>query len=391
MNKIKIFNVLNHVSHNYALYQIPGIEWDVLMNNVRKWNYYARPLPNINYVPYYEPGKYDLAVLHVDQQIVDPRVGKGVLYRDLSRLITDIPKIVINHGTPYWLENWQRGGLNAWRYPDGFDDKNEKNCLEYQKNFLINGGMSNSIEGNSKIMGMKELIGDSHMVVNSFKAKEQWGWGKVIWHGLNADEWFDNPKELRSVTQISPAGLDWYYGREFLNNTISRLRENYGIRHIWISGPNNWTISDHPRYGEKGGFWAYRDYLSRSLIYFNPTKESPMPRSRTEAMLSGCCIVTTASQDADKFINFDTRKIWKKSSGISDFISNIDSIITEEGINGIIIPENPLAVAAIIDYLMNHYQLAVKIGQEGKKTARAIFSQERYNKEWIKYINEVLK
>jgi glycosyltransferase involved in cell wall biosynthesis len=385
---MKIFNVLNHVSHNYALYQLPDTEWYVLNNNIRRWNYYARPLPKITYVPYYEPGKYDVAVLHVDQQIIDPRIGKGVLYRDLNKLITDIPKVVINHGTPYWPENWGAGSHKKWNMPDGFAD-NEKDNIEFQKDFLINGGKTRIGEEIVDIEGMKSLIGNNTMVVNSYEARKQWGFGKVIWHGLDSSEWFDNPKELRSITQLSPAGLDWYYNRDLLSSTMSRLREDFGIKHVWMSGSNGWSPDQHPRFGEMGGFWSYRDYMSRSLVYFNPTKESPMPRSRTEAMLSGCCIVTTGGQDVEKFINFDTRKIWSISTGIKHFLDQVDELIQEDGINGIIVPENPLAIAALINYLFNHYKLAVKIGQEGKKTAQVIFSQERYNKDWTELLKNI--
>jgi hypothetical protein len=62
--------------------------------------------PKLKWATHYEPGKYDLAILHVDQQHVDPLIGKGQLYRALDKIIQDIPKLVINHGTPMWDERY---------------------------------------------------------------------------------------------------------------------------------------------------------------------------------------------------------------------------------------------------------------------------------------------
>ena len=393
MKPIKIVNSVWHISHDYALAGIPNTEWYFIVNNVKRWNYFARPFPkNVHYIPYYEKNKYSLAILHVDQQCIDPRIGKGQLYRAFNEEIQDIPKIVINHGSPCWPENWAAGGPKRWGLPQGIDDNESKEALEFQTNFLINGGKTLMGGELVEIGGMKKMIGDNKMVVNSLKAREQWGWGKMIWHGLDPDEWWDLPKEARSVTQVSAGGLDYYYGRDFLNTTITRLKEDFGMKHIWISHPNSWTLYDHPRLGEIGGFNAYRDYLGRSLIYFNPTKESPMPRSRTEAMLSGCCVLTTPWHDADKFINFDTRKIWANSEGIKDFISNVDDFLDTDGINGIIVPENPLAVAALIYHLTNYkFQTALKIGRRGKETAKLIFNKKRYDENWTEYIKQTLE
>ena len=365
----------------------------MIINNIKRWNYFARPLPkNVKWVSGYEKGKYNLAVLDIDQQCVDPRIGKGQLYRMLDKAIDDIPKIVINHGTPCWPENWESTGHKRWNLPLGMDENDRKKVLEYQKKFLINGGKTIINQELVEIEGMEKLIGKNKMVVNSFNAREQWGWGKVIWHGLDPNDWLDLPKEPRSVTMISTGGLDYYYGRDFLNSTIQRLKEDFGLNHVWLSHPGSWTIYDSDSLPEKGGFYAYKEYLGRSAIYFNPTRESPMPRSRTEAMLSGCCVLTTPYHDADKFINFDTREIWSNSEGVVDYLTRVDELINTDGINGIIIPENPLAVASLINYLIyDNYSVCHKIGQEGKKTALKLFSKTKYDQKWQDLLQEIIK
>jgi len=265
-------------------------------------------------VTHYEKGKYDFALLHLDQQCVEDEIykrGKGSLYRELNEEIQDIPKIVIMHGTPY--------------YPEKFSDD-----VIVQK--------------------VKDLIGDNTMITNSFRASEQFGFGTPIWHGIDPDEWYDLPKEFKAVTFISPAGLDKYYDRMFLEAIREELQER-DIFHCHIS--IDWSARD----------WEdYKTFLGKSLIYINPTKESPMPRSRTEAMISGSCVLTTPHQDADKFI--------------------------VDGKNGFIIPRNPVAVADKVEYLLNHYDEAVRIGQEGRKTALDVFSMDKYQENWKKLLEK---
>ena len=90
-----------------------------------------------------------------------------------------------------------------------------------------------------------------------------------------------------------------------------------------------------------------------------------MPRARTEAMLSGCCVLTTPAQDAEDFI--------------------------EDGKNGILIQKrDPAYVVELIVGLLDDYKTAIQIGQEGKKTALELFGIERYQKEWRDWMEYVI-
>ena len=288
---------------------------------------------NLKWALYYEPGKYDLAVLHVDQQCLSPKIayGKSMVFREMKAQIKDIPIIVINHGTTV--------------YPEVFMQMAEEE------------GFRNTEEAGeewARIKMRKLLEGVSEMVVNSHKAKEQWGWGKTIIHGLDPDDWFDLTKEPRVATFISPAGIgDKYYGRKLFRETMQELREKYGIDLVWIGQRTNFHSWED-----------YKDFLGRTLIYFNPTLGSPMPRTRTEAMLSGCCVVTTPNQ------------------GASDFI--------KDGVNGFLCKRNPKDAAKIIAELLFDYKKAIKVGQEGKKTAIELFHKDRFQKEWTELIQGVL-
>lgn len=333
---LRIFGVVNHVGNQYEMLKLmdkyPGeVEFTYLENNVRRWSRYSnRPMhPNLKWTTYYEPSKYDLAILHVDQQHVDPNIGKGQLYRALNSVIQDIPKLVINHGTPMWDEY-------------------------FTEDLVINGGDVLNSKGNkAHLDGMKKLIGDNFMVVNSYESIDRWGWGYPLIHGMSPDEWLDLPKEPRVVISLSPGGLDKYYNRTLLTAIKGAVKEKSGIdvMHITV----NYEAKD----------WLdYREVLGSSLIYINPTLDSPMPRSRTEAMLSGCCVLTSGYH------------------GASDFI--------EQGVNGFLLPDNPLSYAEAIHMLINEgYNEAVAIGQRGKGTAERLFNIDRYLEDIWFLVNEV--
>lgn len=326
--KLNIFTAVNHVGNEHELLKLTRkypVKFHYLRNNVRRWTEYsARPEPTtylgpdkFEWVNSYEPGKYDLAILRVDQQHADPKIGKGQLYRDLNAVITDVPKIVVNHGTPMWDE-------------------------VFTEDVVINGGTIPGRNGPKPIDGIKQLVGDNFMLVNSYTAASRWGWGYPVIHGLDANEWYDLPKEPRVVISLSPGGLDAYYNRQLLTYIKSYVRERVGLNVVHITV--DWLARD----------WdEYRKFLAQSLLYVNPTKDSPMPRSRTEAMLSGCAVLTSRYHEADKFIR--------------------------HGENGFIMPDNPLSYAEAISQLINfHYRDTVEMGQLGKQTAQKYFNIERY-------------
>lgn len=330
MKRLRIFGCVNHVGSQHEMLKMAKkhpVKFSYLENNVRRWSKYSsRPEPSSVYSPeefewvtHYEPGKYDLAILHVDQQHVDPRIGKGQLYRQLNEVIQDIPKLVCNHGTPMW---------------DGY----------YTEEFVINGGEVHTPKGLIKLDGMKKLIGDNFMLVNSYESVERWGWGYPLIHGMDKNEWFDLAKEPRVVLSLSPGGLDKYYNRELVTAIKGAVYEksHIDVQHINVNikfEEDNWN--------------QYREFIGSSLINISPYKDSPMPRSRTEAMLSGAVVLTSRYHGAEDFI--------------------------EHGVDGFVVPDNPLSYANAIHHLINgNYREAIAIGQRGKAKAQRLFNVDRY-------------
>lgn len=327
---IRVFGYLNHLGHQYDMLKIAKsnrVKFSYLENNVRRWaKYSGRPEPTtwlnkdqFEWVQYYEPGKYDVAILHVDQQIIDPLIGKGQTYRALNKIIQDIPKIVINHGTPMYDP--------------------------YEEDVVINGGMAQTRKGLRRLDGMKELIGDNFMVVNSYDSVSRWGWGYPLIHGLSKEEYFDLRKEPRVVLPLSPGGLDKYYNRSLCTAIKGAVRERTGLD---VMHTNVNIEFNHDNWAE------YREFLGSSLIAIFPFKDSPMPRSRTEAMLSGCCVLSSRYHGAEEFIS--------------------------HGIDGFIVPDNPLSYAEAIHLLINDcYKEAVEVGQRAKEKASTLFDINRYH------------
>lgn len=285
---------------------------------------------NVKMVPYFKKKHYDLAILHVDQQcIYDPekgdRISKGKLYTEIKETIgDDCPIVTINHMTP-------------------FHDK-------YDSAYVVD--------------YIKKMAAGTHMVVNSFEARKQWGWGTTIIHGMNPEDWWDLPKEPRCITVLSPAGMEKAYRRIFLTSVIQRLEEK-GVPHYWVMANKKCD-----------GFDDYRDFLGRSLVYFNPTWQSPRPRARTEAMFSGCCVVTTGYQDADTFIE----------DGKNGFLTSKLPITDPR------VMDNPEATADLIRRLVfDEPDLAIKVGQEGKKTALKLFTHDKFEAQWEKFLREEVK
>lgn len=323
--KLRVFGVPWHVSHQYELAQLPFIEnYDFVINPYRVWGTQNRPFPeNGRLVTHYEKGAYDLAILHVDQQsIYDPlqgdRIHKGKLYMELRQAIgNDVPIVTINHMTP-------------------FHDKYES---PYVVEFI------------------RKLTEGTTMVVNSFEAKKQWGWGNVIIHGMHQSDWLDLPKEPRVVTVLSPGGMDKAYRRQFLT-TVKKMCGEMGVPFTWVGGPGDKKFSS---------FEEYREFLGRSLVFFFPAWQSPRPRARTEAMFSGCCIVTTPYQDADTFIKH----------GENGFLTS-RAVIQDPRVM-----DNPEVTAQLLKKLViDDPALALRIGQEGKKTANELFNFENFSNQW---------
>lgn len=311
IDDLHVIGVPWHVAHQYELAKM-FFTYDLLENPYRAWGDSSRPRPeNMRHIIEFEPKDYDLAILHVDQQCVHERYGKRKLFEQFCEATQGMKRVVINHMTP-------------------FDDTfTEVEVVEK----------------------LKHLVGDIPMITNSRQAARQWGWGNPIIHGMEVDEWVSRPKEPRIITSLSPGGMSTAYRRELLQEVMMQLEEK-GINLKWIMADVKFDT-----------FEEYQDYISRSLIYFNPTWQSPMPRSRTEAMLSGACVVSTRHHD------------W------ADYI--------DDGKNGFIVEDEPRAITKLLVRLIENPNDTLAIGKRGREMARKTFNHENFRKQWTKQLEEI--
>lgn len=336
MKRLKIAATTWHVMHAWDLYNaLSDVADFYLIDNMwrswRKKEYLAaRPIPaNVKFVPFYEEGIYDFAILNVDQQCVNDKIGKTVVFKELNERIKDIPKVIINHGSPVYPEFLMQTGMTK--------QQAEEDCRRI----------------------IKGMVGDSLMVVNSHEAasEREWGWGYPIIHGLEASEWYDLPKEPRIFTALSPAGCEEYYNRDIMNEITRKLKMTYGYDLYWakMSVKTDGSPED------------YKEFLGRSLIYLDVSFRTPMNRARTEAMLSGCCVVQVkGGHDLERF--------------------------AKDGENMVFVDNSPEAIVkTMVDLIENRYDEAVKIGQAGKETAIKHFNRQRYAEDWKRFITEQLK
>jgi len=335
MKKLRIWKTPWHVGNDFDIITALSsvADFSLLRNYTRRWDTKNRPLPkNTEWVNSFEKGKYDLAILNIDQQCNLLDLNKGKLTKQMREVIRQkepsLKVVFINHGTPVYPE----------RYPDGNSGNN-----------FISEILKKEIKG---------IVKDDFMIVNSHQAKEDWGWGHPLIHGISAKDWKPDTKEPRICAYISAGGIgDKYYNRSYLVDVMEGLKEKYGIMLQWINTPHC--------FGAKS-IIEYKEFIARSLIFFNPTFASPMPRSRTEAMLSGCCIVTTPQH------------------GAADFI--------EHGKNGFIVPHNdvPFTVDLLAELMNNNYKQAIEVGKRGRETAKELFNYDRFEKDWLQVIHNII-
>jgi len=356
---LRIWNYPWHTSHQFSLMSsIPYSEWYLYEPPYRRWGYEARPLPaNARFVGFYDKGKYDLAILHVDGECADPENRKGDMYRKANKLIQDIPKIVINHGTPYLPEVFGK-------YFKHLQD--EKTVFNESVRMCKN--------------KMKVLIGDNPMVVNSKKAAKDWGFGTPIIHGMYGnpeEEYWDLKKENNVVFIVSVSGWPYYYNRRVMEDIRTRLHDS-GIK------IRQMRVDITPR-----SFDEYRTELGKTLIGVFPFRESPMPRSRTELMLSGGCVVTTKTHDIGDMFNGLEFKKTHDGKFIKDETGQIIPNTKPDEAEVVWCDlDNAIDGAVKVQWLYANPDIAMKIGQNGKKKAQELFSYERYRNDWYNLLKK---
>ncbi len=339
-----------HISHQYELYRL-GHQFDLVTGAGTRmcdaWDWEVRKMPaNTRMVPYekIDPRNYDLMILHFDENILHPErcnnkvpADWGKTFLSLLGFRNQIPAIAVCHGTPQFFG----------QYDINYSGSDLEAVDEISRNEIVN------------------LLGDITVVCNSHQAQDEWGFAnsRVIWHGFSPHDFPAGRHDRLLGGMLERAMLNRpHYNGYFIYKAVKeKLGDQVDFSHLAVPPP--------PENISKGNVWAtikFQNYvreLGRFAIYFNPTKRSPMPRLRGEAMLTGAVSISLQNHDVDRFI----------SNGVNGYYS-----------------AEPEQLADYILYLAKNPHIREKTGIASRLLAMDIFNHDRYLAEWTSLIKQIM-
>jgi glycosyltransferase involved in cell wall biosynthesis len=117
-----------------------------------------------------------------------------------------------------------------------------------------------------------------------------------------------------------------------------------------------------PRYPEFA-FANWLDHLGRHKLYLNTTLRSPMPRSRTEAMLCGVVPVSLDNHDVSRFIE----------NGVNGFYSSSLEELADQ-----------------CRFVCRNSAAREKMSAAARTTAMDVFNHDRFLADWVKLVTETV-
>lgn len=337
-----------HVPHQREIYKLP-FDFTLLTGTgtgfTNDWGYDQRPLrSNVRLVPAesVDPSAFDLAIVHFDENVLCPDLGNGVLsaeWGDTFRWFMEnvrLPMVAVCHGTVPFVGQY---GAN----PDPIRE------FEIYR---------------SEADELRRTLADVNVVVNSHQAAAEWQFARsrVIWHGLDPQEFNDGTHERDVVHHGIDPHRPHYRGAHALKQVLDSL-DAEGLK---VSSHKHASRAPVPPSDPRFPDFAFRnwlDHLGRHKVYLNTTLRSPMPRSRTEAMLCGVVPVSLDNHDVSRFIR----------NGVNGFYS---SSVGE--------------LAEFCKSICRDPRMREKMSAAARETAMDVFNHDRFMTEWVKLIEETL-
>jgi glycosyltransferase involved in cell wall biosynthesis len=346
---LRILTYRWHVPHQYELYKLPHsftLATGSPNGTVNSWSFDQRPLrPNARMLPMsaVDPRDFDLAILHFDENVLDPALCNGVIppsWGDPFKwllAIPDLPKIAICHGTPQFHGQYALDPARKMR----FDIYEEERI---------------------RLVEALSAAG-AHVVCNSQQALAEWGFrrSRSIWHGFDPQE-FPPATYERDVLALEPDRHRPHYRGAWEHEEVARRLDP----EIRIETAHHRGVAIEIRQSNAfaaKNFRSYVDRIRQFTAYLNTTLRSPMPRSRGEAMMTGVIPVCLDNHDVSLFIR----------PGINGFYSS-----------------DPGELADFINYLCRNREEARRVGAAARHTALDLFNLDRYLDDWSRLIKEVV-
>lgn len=338
-----------HVPHQYELYK-SGHDFTLLTGTgtglCDHWEWEKRPMPgNCRMLPYdkVDTRDFDVAILHFDENVLHPELCHGLVPMDWGSTFAwfldnvDLPKIAICHGTPQFAGQYD----NDYALPD------LGKVLESNRAELV------------------DRLRDVFVVCNSHQAKHEWGFEKsqTIWHGLAPSEFNPGTHELDVlVMQYQAMKNRPHYNGLRIYEAISRLvGERIAIECMRTPDPEMEFSAGAERWA-RAKYQNYVHQIGRYPVYLNTSARSPMPRSRTEAMLTGAVSVSLRNHDVDMFIK----------NGVNGFYGDSAEELAEQ-----------------LNWLKSNEAGRKQMGRASLRTAREIFNQDRYLSDWSELLARI--
>lgn len=344
MTPLRVLTYRWHCPHQFELYKI-GHQFDLATHAgtamCNEWDWRHRPMPgNATFVhsASVNPRDYDLAILHFDENALRPERCRGVVPTDWGNnfrwLLSqrDIPAIAVCHGTPQFIG----------QYDGAYAGADLEQIYEDSRQELV------------------DALGETMVVCNSHQAKAEWKFNKstVIWHGFSPNDFPPGANNLGILTMAERAmkARPHYNGYFIYQQVRNALGDKASFAEISVPNPSNRVSA--------GNNWATQKYhnyvraLANYTTYFNPTRRSPMPRTRAEAMMAGLISVSFTSHDVEMFIK----------NGINGFHSC-----------------DPDELAEFLSFIARS-PTTDKLRHRSLKTARDQFNIDQYLSSWNKLI-----
>ncbi len=345
--RLRILTYVWHVGHQYELHKLPHDF--VLVSNAgtdhsSAWYYTNRPFPDNDTLRKFEEinqKDYDLAIVHFDENCLSPEHTNNVLCANWGasmRMFMErvhLPKVAVCHGTPQFYGQYTNN-INQ-HYDFRVIEESRKKLVDYMRDTLV--------------------------VCNSHQAEREWGFAKskCIWHGFDPAEYPLSTYSKKVTGLLHLSGRPHYRGHKYLANVCIGLPDELRPQAIVPEEPIMYGNRKNNEYAY-AKFRNYIDAIRQYTLYFNPTLRSPMPRSRTEAMMCGLITVSVDNHDVSMFIE----------NGVNGFYSN--------------------SVDELVNFIVSIFrsESALKdMASRSRKTAVDIFHNDRYLSEWQSVLNGI--
>lgn len=347
--RLKILTYRWHAAHQYELFKL-GHSFTLVTGSgtamCDQWDYGSRPLPyNAQFKPLSEidAKDYDFAILPFDENILDPVRSNSILSPDWGKsffamleFTRGMPRAAICHGTPRRYGDFLQDGVPM-----------PENASEIMP---------------AKRETLRALLKELHVVCNSRQAQSEWQFynSSVIWHGFSPYEFPPGRHEKACLTLSEQAFAvrPLYRGQACLERVQALLA---GVCTVDYTAPP----APHPGYIPESQEWAvakfqnYARHIGEFAVYLAPTVNSPMPRSRGEAMMTGTIPVSLRNHDVDMFI--------------------------QNGVNGFY-GESAEELAEAVVWLMKNEKQRGAISRNARLTAMDLFNVDRYLAAWSELI-----